>query len=54
MESTGQYAILIVRIWRDDDAGTVRGVVENVKTGDKLAFQSLDEIDRAIARFAPR
>jgi hypothetical protein len=54
VESKGQYAILIVRIWRDDDAGTVRGVVENVKTGDKLVFHTIDEIDRAIIRFAPR
>jgi len=49
VESTGQYLILIVRIWRDD-TGRVRGVVENVKTGDKLAFESIDDIDRTIAR----
>ena len=54
VESPGQYALLIVRIWRDDETGTVRGVVENVKTGDKLVFQTIDEIDRAIARFVPR
>ena len=53
MESPGQYAILIVRIWRDDDAGTVRGIVENVRTGDKLVFRTIDEIDRTIARLVP-
>jgi hypothetical protein len=40
---------VIVRTWRDD-TGHVRGVVENVKTGEKRAFDRIDRIDRTLTR----
>jgi len=51
MESTehpGEYTTLIVRI-RQDDAGRLSGIVERVKTGEKVRFYGLETLSRAVA-----
>lgn len=51
MESTehpGEYTTLIVRV-RQDDAGRLSGVVERVRTGEKVQFHGLETLIRAIA-----
>lgn len=51
MESTehpGEYTTLIVRI-RQDDAGRLSGVVELVRTGEKVRFYGLETLSRTVA-----
>jgi hypothetical protein len=51
MESTehpGEYTTLIVRIWQDD-AGRLSGVVERVRTGEKVRFYGLETLSRTVA-----
>ena len=51
MESTehpGEYTTLIVRI-RQDDAGRLSGVVELVRTGEKVRFYDLETLSRTVA-----
>ena len=43
-----EVAIFIVRASRETDG--LRGVVERVKTGEKVPFQDADAIGRIIAR----
>ncbi len=50
MESTehpGEYTTLIVRI-RRDDAGRLSGVVELVRTGEKVRFYGLETLSRTV------
>jgi hypothetical protein len=47
-EHLGEYTTFIVRIWQDD-AGRMSGVVERVRTGEKLQFHGLDTLSRAVA-----
>jgi hypothetical protein len=47
-EHLGDYMTFIVRI-RQDDAGRLSGVVERVRTGEKVQFHGLATLSRAIA-----
>jgi hypothetical protein len=47
-EHLGEYTTLIVRIWQDD-AGRLSGVVERVRTGEKVRFHGLETLNRAVA-----
>jgi hypothetical protein len=47
-ERLGEYTTLIVRI-RQDDAGRLSGVVERVRTGEKVQFHGLETLNRAVA-----
>jgi hypothetical protein len=47
-EDLGEYTTLIVRI-RQDDAGRLSGVVERVRTGEKVRFHGLETLSRAVA-----
>jgi hypothetical protein len=47
-EHPGEHTTLIVRI-RQDDAGQLSGVVERVKTGEKVRFHGLETLSRAVA-----
>ncbi len=47
-EHPGEYTTLIVRI-RQDDAGRLSGVVERVRTGEKVRFYGLETLSRAVA-----
>lgn len=47
-EHLGDYMTLIVRI-RQDDAGRLSGVVERVRTGEKVRFIGLETLARAVA-----
>jgi len=47
-EDLGEYRTLIVRI-RQDDAGQLSGVVERVRTGEKVRFHGLETLSRAVA-----
>lgn len=46
-EHLGEYTTFIVRIWQDD-AGRMSGVVERVRTGEKVQFHGLDTLSRAV------
>jgi hypothetical protein len=46
-EDLGEYTTLIVRI-RQDDAGRLSGVVERVRTGEKVRFHGLETLRRAV------
>jgi hypothetical protein len=48
MEDLGEYTTIIVRV-RRDDAGRLSGVVERVRTGEKLRFHGLETVGRAVA-----
>jgi hypothetical protein len=48
LEDLGEYTTLIVRI-RQDDAGRLSGVLERVRTGEKVRFHGLETLGRAIA-----
>src|SRR5262245_18282670 len=47
-EHLGEYTTFIVRVWQDD-AGRMSGVVERVRTGEKVQFHGLDTLSRAVA-----
>jgi len=47
-EHPGEYTTLIVRI-RQDDAGRLSGVVELVRTGEKVRFYGLETLSRTVA-----
>jgi hypothetical protein len=47
-EDLGEYRTLIVRV-RQDDAGRLSGVVERVRTGEKVQFHGLETLGRAVA-----
>ena len=47
-EDLGEYTTLIVRI-RQDNAGRLSGVVERVRTGEKVRFHGLETLNRAVA-----
>lgn len=47
-EDLGEYTTLVVRL-RQDDAGRLSGVVERVRTGEKVRFHGLDTLSRAVA-----
>ena len=47
-EHPGEYTTLIVRI-REDDAGRLSGVVELVRTGEKVRFYGLETLSRTVA-----
>jgi hypothetical protein len=47
-EHLGEYTTLIVRI-QQDDAGQMSGVVERVRTGEKVRFHGLETLGRAVA-----
>jgi hypothetical protein len=47
-EHLGEYTTLIVRI-QQDDAGRLSGVVERVRTGEKVRFHGLETLSRSIA-----
>ena len=47
-EDLGEYTTLIVRI-RQDDAGQLSGVVERVRTGEKVRFHGLGAVSRTVA-----
>jgi hypothetical protein len=49
MESPMRYATLVIRVSRDE-SGRVSGVVERVKTKEKVPFHGLEEISQIIAR----
>jgi hypothetical protein len=44
-----EYVSFVVRLTRND-AGEVSGVVERVKTGEKVRFEGVDGVCRVIAR----
>ncbi len=44
-----EYVSFVVRLTRND-AGVVGGVVERVKTGEKVRFEGVDGVCRVIAR----
>jgi hypothetical protein len=46
-EDLGEYTTLIVRV-RQDDAGRLSGVVERVRTGEKVRFHGLETLSRAV------
>jgi hypothetical protein len=47
-EHLGDYTTLIVRV-RQDDAGQFSGVVERVRTKEKVRFHGLETLARAVA-----
>jgi len=47
-EDLGEYTTLIVCI-RQDSAGRLSGVVERVRTGEKVRFHGLETLNRAVA-----
>jgi hypothetical protein len=47
-EDLGEYTTFIVRV-RQDDAGQLSGVVERVRTGEKVPFHGLQTLSRAVA-----
>jgi hypothetical protein len=47
-EHLGEYTTFIVRVWQDD-AGRMSGVVERVRTGEKIPFHGLESLGRAVA-----
>ena len=47
-EHPGEYTTLIVRI-RQDDAGRLSGMLERVRTGEKVRFHGLETLNRAVA-----
>ncbi|HJX86036.1 MAG TPA: hypothetical protein VJ277_00635 [Gemmatimonadales bacterium] len=47
-EDLGEYTTIIVRV-RRDDAGRLSGVVERVRTGEKVRFHGLETLGRAVA-----
>ena len=47
-ERLGEYTTFIVRVWQDD-AGRLSGVVERVRTGEKVQFHGLETVGRAVA-----
>ncbi|HEY7041035.1 MAG TPA: hypothetical protein VID28_19360 [Methylomirabilota bacterium] len=47
-ERLGEYTTFIVRVWQDD-AGRLSGVVERVRTGEKVQFHGLETLGRAVA-----
>ena len=47
-EHLGEYTTLVVRI-RQDDPGQMSGVVERVRTGEKVRFHGLETLGRAVA-----
>jgi hypothetical protein len=47
-EDLGEYTTLVVRV-RQDDAGRLSGVVERVRTGEKVRFHGLETLARAVA-----
>ena len=47
-EHIGEYTTFIVRI-RHDDAGRLSGVVERVRTGEKVRFHGLETLSQAVA-----
>jgi hypothetical protein len=47
-EHPGEYTTLILRIWQDD-AGRLSGVVERVRTGEKVRFYGLETLSRTVA-----
>jgi hypothetical protein len=44
-----EYVSFVVRLTRDQ-AGLVAGIVERVKTGEKVRFEGVDGVCRVIAR----
>jgi hypothetical protein len=46
-EHLGDHTTLIVRI-RHDDTGRLSGVVERVRTGQKVLFHGLETLSRAV------
>ena len=51
-EDLGEYTTLIVRV-RQDDAGRMSGVVERVRTGEKVQFHGLEMLARAVSSLLP-
>jgi hypothetical protein len=51
-EDLGEYTTLIVRV-RQDDAGQMSGVVERVRTGEKVQFHGLETVGRAVSSLLP-
>jgi hypothetical protein len=51
-EHLGDYMTFIVRI-RQDDAGRLSGVLERVRTGEKVQFHGLETLSSAIASLLP-
>jgi hypothetical protein len=49
MEPGSTYATFVVRVVRDD-AGQLAGIVERVRTGEKVRFETTDRIGPLIAR----
>jgi hypothetical protein len=49
-EHLAEYTTFIVRVWQDD-AGRMSGVVERVRTGEKMPFHGLESLGRAVAAF---
>ena len=47
-EDLGEYTTIIVRV-RRDDADRLSGVVERVRTGEKVRFRGLETLGRAVA-----
>lgn len=47
------FATFIIRIWHDD-SGRISGVVEWVRTGERIRFQGLAAISEVIARMVER
>ena len=47
-EHPGEPITLILRI-RQDDAGQLSGVVERVRTGEKVRFHGLENLSRTVA-----
>ena len=47
-EHIGEYTTFIVRI-RQDDAGRLSGVIERVRTGEKVRFHGLETLSQAVA-----
>lgn len=48
-----EYAIFVVRLSRSD-GGRLTGVVERVRTGEKVRFQELDALGSVIAGMLQR
>lgn len=41
----------LVRIWRETDDARWQGSIEHVRTGETIAFQSLDELSAFVQRW---
>ena len=50
-EHLGEHPTLMVRI-RQDDAGRLSGVMERVRTGEKVRFHGLETLNRAVVSLA--